>query len=115
MAIEFTLGVGFVKVRCLLTSDNLTITKFLNFGIGFGRFLVMEVFGFIKIPLVQFFKAPTFSMILAFHVALIFLIAPTFLIALTLLTIPTFFATSYVTSLVIIFDKEIFRVFLFHL
>jgi len=50
MAIEPTLGVAFVKVRGFLTSDSLTITYCLKFGIGFGRFL--EVFGFIKIPLV---------------------------------------------------------------
>jgi hypothetical protein len=56
MAIEPTLGVGFVKVRGFLTSDGLTITYCLKFGIGFGRFLVMEVFGFIKIPLVHFLK-----------------------------------------------------------
>jgi hypothetical protein len=108
MAIEPTLGVGFVKVRGFLTSDSLTITYCLTFGIGFGRFLVMEVFGCIKIPLVQIFKAPTFSIILAFHVALIFSIAPTFLVASTLPTIPTFFATSYVTSLVVVFDKVVF-------
>jgi len=107
MAIEPTLGVGFVKVRGFLTSDSLTITYCLKFGIGFGRFLVMEVFGCIKIPLVQIFKAPTFSIIIAFHVALIFSIAP-FLVVSTLPTIPTFFATSYVTSLVVVFDKVVF-------
>ncbi len=90
MAIEPTLGVGFVKVRGFLTSGSLTITYCLKFGIGFERFLVIEVFGFIEIPLVQFFKAPTF------------------LVASTLPTIPTFFATAYVISLVVIFDKVVF-------
>jgi hypothetical protein len=48
MAIEATFGVGFVKVRGFLTSDSLTITYCLKFGIGFGRFLWNRFLGLLK-------------------------------------------------------------------